>query len=254
MKLDTNEEKQEGGLLTVFATGMFNCKSGLLLEEIAKTQHAKEVTKAFTSIKDPRRGKISSRMHSLSFPAPEVTNSFEIFNYITPDTRNVAIEEAHFFDMNLPTVVKILHNMGMNIMVAGLDLTSEGTPFGPMPYLLAMADEVIKPRTVCKVCGSRFARKTACMVEKKGDELPSEEQDVTTYEARCNKEWGFQLTQEEEAAYMNALSKEIRKTIHEMEHRNIRTKSDVARSSSQIQVETTVEKAKADAAPMVVSS
>lgn len=225
MKLKTGEEKKEGGLITVFASGMFNCKSGFLLEEIAKTQHAKEITKAFTHVKDPRGGTITSRMHSFSFPAPQVNDSFEIFNCITPDTRNVAIEEAQFFDKNLPTVVKILHNMGINILIAGLDLTSEGTPFGPMPYLLAMADEVIKLRTVCKVCGSRFARKTACMVDKKGEVLASGEQDTGTYEARCNKEWSFQLTPEE-TDLITSLSDEIKRKVNDMENNNIRTKSD----------------------------
>ena len=225
MELKAKEEKKEGGLITVFTAGMFGCKSGYLLEEIAKTQHANEETKAFTHANDPRRGNISSRMHSFSFPAPQMGDSFEILGHIGVNTKNVAIEEAQFFDRNLPTVVKILHNAGINVMIAGLDLTSEGTPFGPMPDLLAMADEVIKLRTVCRVCGSRFARKTACMVEKKGDVLASAEQDTATYEARCNKEWCFQLTADEKAG-IDALSDGIRKKIVEMETRNIRAKQD----------------------------
>jgi thymidine kinase len=65
----------------------------------------------------------------------------------------VAIDEAQFFDSDLPKVCNDLANQGYRVIVAGLDLDYEGRPFGPMPELLALAEEVTKLHAVCVETG-----------------------------------------------------------------------------------------------------
>ena len=65
----------------------------------------------------------------------------------------VAVDEAQFFDDGLPAVCNELANRGYRVVVAGLDLDYEGRPFGPMPALLALAEEVTKLHAVCVETG-----------------------------------------------------------------------------------------------------
>ena len=64
------------------------------------------------------------------------------------------IDEAQFFDENLIDVCNELANRGTRVIVAGLDLDFKGVPFGPMPGLCAVADEVTKVHAICVRCGA----------------------------------------------------------------------------------------------------
>ena len=66
----------------------------------------------------------------------------------------VGIDEAQFFDENLIDVCNELANRGTRVIVAGLDLDFKGVPFGPMPGLCAVADEVTKVHAICVRCGA----------------------------------------------------------------------------------------------------
>lgn len=66
----------------------------------------------------------------------------------------VVIDEAQFFDADLPAVCRRLAATGRTVLVAGLDRDSWGEPFGPMPELAALADEVTRTRAVCARCGA----------------------------------------------------------------------------------------------------
>jgi len=101
----------------------------------------------------------------------------------------VAIEEAQFFDERLPDVVERLAELGKQVIATGLDRDFRGIPFGAMPRLLALADQVTKLTAICMVCGEPATR-TQRLIDGKpagadspliviggmGDE---------TYEARC---------------------------------------------------------------------
>ena len=79
----------------------------------------------------------------------------------------------------------LLVRSGMRVIVAGLDMDSSGTPFGPMPKLMALAEEVVKLTAVCEVCGepaTHTYRKT-----KSKKQILVGEADI--YEARCRKHW-----------------------------------------------------------------
>ena len=66
----------------------------------------------------------------------------------------VGIDEAQFLDEHLPDVCNELANRGVRVIVAGLDMDFKGVPFGPMPALCAIADEVTKVHAICVKCGS----------------------------------------------------------------------------------------------------
>ena len=58
-----------------------------------------------------------------------------------------------FFDPAiLPLAVELVHQ-GKRLILAGLDTTFAAEPFGPVPNLMAIADEVTKLSAVCMVCG-----------------------------------------------------------------------------------------------------
>jgi thymidine kinase len=105
------------------------------------------------------------------------------------DADIVAIEEGQFFDERLPDVVEQLADAGKQILVTGLDQDFRGIPFGPMPRLMALADQVTKLTAICMVCGEPATRtqrlidgapatadSPLIVIGGMGDE---------TYEARC---------------------------------------------------------------------
>jgi thymidine kinase len=70
----------------------------------------------------------------------------------------VAVEEGQFWDDGLPEVVERLADAGKQVLVTGLDQDYRGHPFGPMPRLMALADEVTKLTAICMVCGEPATR------------------------------------------------------------------------------------------------
>ena len=70
------------------------------------------------------------------------------------DTQVVGIDEAQFFGENLVEVVQTLANKGKRVIIAGLDTDFKGKPFGPMPALMAIAEDVQKVHAICVRCGN----------------------------------------------------------------------------------------------------
>jgi thymidine kinase len=70
----------------------------------------------------------------------------------------VAIEEGQFWDTGLAAIVEQLADAGKQVLVTGLDQDFRGDPFGPMPALMALADQVTKLTAICMVCGEPATR------------------------------------------------------------------------------------------------
>ncbi|MBC7220733.1 thymidine kinase [Candidatus Bipolaricaulota bacterium] len=81
-----------------------------------------------------------------------------VTDHASPITDVFAFDEAHFFGPEFPSLCERLVGLGKRVIVAGLDLNFRGEPFGPMPQLLALADEVVKLSAVCTVCGEPATR------------------------------------------------------------------------------------------------
>lgn len=73
---------------------------------------------------------------------------------LSSDIDVVGIDEAQFFDDGLVAVCNELANKGIRVIVAGLDMDFKGVPFGPIPALCAIADEVTKVHAICVRCGA----------------------------------------------------------------------------------------------------
>jgi len=109
----------------------------------------------------------------------------------------LALDEAQFFSESAAIKICAALQRGQNIIVAGLDLTSEGEPFGQMPFFLALADEVIKLHAHCSICAG-FANRTYRVSKKTGTILVG---GAEAYEPRCLRCFG-----KEEARLLKVLA------------------------------------------------
>jgi len=119
-----------------------------------------------------------------------VDSSSDIAEQVS-DADIVAIEEGQFFDDGLPAVVERLADGGKQVLVTGLDRDFRGIPFGPMPRLMALADQVTKLTAICMVCGEPATR-TQRLID--GTPAPADSPLIViggigdeTYEARCRQ-------------------------------------------------------------------
>ena len=103
------------------------------------------------------------------------------------DVDLVGIEEAQFFDDTLPRVVETLRESGRHVIASGLNTDFAGRPFGSMPQLLALADEITMLTAICVVCGETATR-TQRLVGGRPASFAGETIVVgarDSYEARC---------------------------------------------------------------------
>lgn len=122
----------------------------------------------------------------LRFEARYVDNPFEMLWYAEthqPDV--IGIDEVQFFDDSLVEVVQQLANRGHYVIAAGLAITSEGQPFGCMPNLLAVADNITSVYGVCVVCGEPATKPFALRPKTAKVEVGAADK----YEARCRRCW-----------------------------------------------------------------
>ncbi len=99
----------------------------------------------------------------------------------------IAFDEGNFFSAKLPDLCQTLVGMGKRVIVAGLDLTFAEEPFGPMPTLLSLADQVDKLQAVCVKCGGVATRSQRLISGKPASSNGPVIQvgGLGTYEARC---------------------------------------------------------------------
>jgi thymidine kinase len=147
-------QKQEPGRLEVICGSMFSGKSEELIRRMRRAQLAKLQTQLFKPVIDNR--KTISHVHSHSgdkLAACAVTCAEELNNVIFDDTQVVGIDEVQFFSPDIVLIIDRLVYEGRRVIVAGLDLDFRGIPFGCMPALMALADEVLKLKAVCMKSG-----------------------------------------------------------------------------------------------------
>jgi thymidine kinase len=106
-----------------------------------------------------------------------------IYTLIDLDTNIIVIDEAQFFNIAIVNIVQELKDRGYQVIVAGLDMTSERKPFGPMPYLMAIADKVLKLKAVCEDCRKEKACYSFATFDKTEDVAVGD----TEYKALCSE-------------------------------------------------------------------
>jgi thymidine kinase len=133
---------------------MFSGKTEELIRRLKRAEIAKLKVEIFKPKTDIRYDETAVVSHDLnSVQSTPVDNSSAIL-FLNADTQVVGIDEAQFFDEDLPEVCNKLAAKGIRVIIAGLDMDFSGKPFGPMPALMAIAEMVTKVHAVCVCCGS----------------------------------------------------------------------------------------------------
>ncbi len=150
---DTHKQKKTGSI-EVISGSMFSGKTEELIRRLRRAKIAKMRVEIFKPRVDARYSEAEVVSHDentiLSTP---VENSANIL-LLSSDVDVVGIDEAQFFDNGLIDVCNRLAEMGIRVIVAGLDMDFKGKPFGPIPGLMAIADYVTKVHAICMRCGS----------------------------------------------------------------------------------------------------
>lgn len=147
-------EMMRSGRVEVICGSMFSGKTEELIRRMKRAQFAKQEVEIFKPSIDVRYDEVNVVTHEgISIPSTPVENSASIM-LLSSNCDVVGIDEAQFFDDNIVNVCNELANKGVRVIVAGLDLDYTGTPFGPMPALCAIADEVTKVHAICVKCGA----------------------------------------------------------------------------------------------------
>ena len=147
------------GSLTVISGSMFSGKTEELIRLSRRALYARRSVQVFKHAIETRSEHDEIRSHNgIPHEAIPVTSSEDLLEKVDPATDVVAIEEAQFFDVGIIEACRHLADGGYDVLVAGLDMDFRGEPFGPMPGLLAGADEIVKLRAICARCGRDAAR------------------------------------------------------------------------------------------------
>lgn len=152
-------EMKHSGWIEVICGSMFSGKSEELIRRVRRTQFAKQNAIVFKPKLDNRYSEQAVVSHNgTSFLAKPVASASKIREHVHSEIDVIAIDEAQFFNDGIVEVAQTFANEGYRVMIAGLDQNFRGEPFGPMPALMAIAEQVTKLQAVCTICGSPASR------------------------------------------------------------------------------------------------
>ncbi|MCE9559694.1 MAG: thymidine kinase [Armatimonadetes bacterium] len=199
--------KQLGSLVVVCGS-MYAGKSEELIRRARRALYAKKKVQVFKPSIDNRYDETMVVTHmGVRHEAEPVSSVGEIWEKLQPGTEVIVIEEVQFFDQSILDLCTTLADCGKQVIVAGLDQDFRRKPFGPMPQLMAVADEVVKLRAICLQCGQP-ASHTYRMINGK----PADFHDpivligaTEDYEARCRN--CFEIKSEPKNRFATELKK-----------------------------------------------
>ncbi|MFQ5702589.1 MAG: thymidine kinase [Gemmatimonadales bacterium] len=139
---------------------MFSGKSEEMIRRVRRAVIARRTVQVFKSHLDDRYvGVQAVTTHDgLTVEAQPIDSAREIVREARPDAEVIAIDEAQFLDSEIVNVCTFLANEGRRIILAGTDTDFRGLPFGSMPQLMAVAEQVDKLHAICVVCGEPACR------------------------------------------------------------------------------------------------
>ena len=141
------------GSIEVICGSMFSGKTEELLRRLKRAKIAKQEIEIFKPAIDTRYSETEVTSHDKnSIPSTIVEHSSNIL-LLSSNVEVVGIDEAQFFDMGLVDICQQLADQGVRVIVAGLDMDFKRNPFGPMPNLCTIADDVKKVHAICVECG-----------------------------------------------------------------------------------------------------
>jgi Thymidine kinase len=146
-------ETRRRGRIEVICGSMFSGKTEELIRRLKRAQFARQRVEIYKPAIDTRYSEedvVSHDSNSIASTPIESSASILLFS---SDIDVVGIDEAQFFDKGIVDVCNKLADSGTRVIIAGLDMDYKGIPFGPMPDLCAIADEVSKVHAICVRCG-----------------------------------------------------------------------------------------------------
>lgn len=149
-----NPHQLRRGSIEVICGSMFSGKTEELIRRLKRANFAKQRVEIFKPKIDTRYSEDEVVSHDkTSIRSTPVESSGSIL-LMSSEVDVVGIDEAQFFDNGIVNVCTKLANQGIRVIVAGLDMDFKGVPFGPMPALMAVAEDVYKTHAICVRCGA----------------------------------------------------------------------------------------------------
>jgi thymidine kinase len=133
---------------------MFSGKTEELIRRLKRAQFANQKIAIFKPTIDNRYSDVDVVSHDLHSITSTPVDSPVKMLAVPDDVQVIGIDEAQFFDERIVDVVQTLANRGVRVIIAGLDTDFLGKPFGPMPALMAIAEDVQKVHAICVRCGN----------------------------------------------------------------------------------------------------
>jgi len=157
------DRQKRTGSIEVIAGSMFSGKTEELIRRLKRAKIAKLNVEIFKPAVDTRyslEAVVSHDTNSILSTPVETSGNIML---LSGDVDVVGIDEAQFFDTGLIDVSISLANMGIRVIIAGLDMDFKGKPFGPIPGLMAVADHITKVHAICMRCGdvAQFSHRLA---------------------------------------------------------------------------------------------
>lgn len=148
-----NSSNYNKGWIELVCGSMFSGKTEELIRRLKRAQIAQQKVEIFKPEIDTRYDETKVVSHDsneiLSTPVPSSSHIL----LMATDVDVIGIDEAQFFDEELPEVCNTLANQGIRVIVAGLDMDFLGKPFGPIPHIMSIAEYVTKVHAICVNCG-----------------------------------------------------------------------------------------------------
>jgi thymidine kinase len=182
------------GKLEVICGSMFSGKTEELMLRLRRAEYAKKNVITIKHEIDKRKSLACIVSHNgvqrKAIPIGTCENGLQALNKYVDETVDViGIDEIQFFPVETIGIIQKMVDEGKRVVVAGLDLDFRREPFSIVPTLMALADEVVKLRAICVVCGN-----DANYTQRLINGIPAGYDDPTIlvggeecYEARCRQ-------------------------------------------------------------------
>jgi thymidine kinase len=154
MFIEPHLKGEKRGWIEVICGSMFSGKTEELIRRLKRAQIANLKTEIFKPSMDTRYHESNIVSHDeKSIRSTPIDNSQTIL-LLAGEVDVIGVDEAQFFDEQLPEVCDQLALRGVRVIIAGLDMDYRGRPFGQMPNLLAKAEYITKLHAICMKCGN----------------------------------------------------------------------------------------------------
>ena len=148
------ENAKKMGSIEVVCGSMFSGKTEELIRRLKRARFANQKIEIFKPTVDTRYSDMDVVSHDLQkIPCTPVKDPKRMLE-VAGDIQVIGIDEAQFYDESIVEVAQELANRGKRVIIAGLDMDFKGKPFGPIPALMAIAEDVQKVHAICVKCGN----------------------------------------------------------------------------------------------------